>query len=115
MLSSGNGEAQRIMEYIKNNATQAYAGALERFGRQADYFISGGGSSYTDTGIAEVYLYDDEFIHETVHLITLEGAQPDGVWLAEGVAEYFSREFSSVSTARAQRMYNAFLSYSGEG
>lgn len=115
MLSSGNGEAQRIMEYIKNNATQAYAGALERFGRQADYFISGGGSSYTDTGIAEVYLYDDEFIHETVHLITLEGAQSDGVWLAEGVAEYFSREFSSVSTARAQRIYNAFLSYSGEG
>lgn len=111
-LSNGNKGVREALTYMQlnltdenllNNIRNSYDGKIE-------YFISSQEiGTEADVDKRKVYLKDpSEFIHETMHVLTLKKNCVDGAWLAEGVAEFFSREISDIKADIDYRMYNSF-------
>ena len=98
-LSQGHSESIRVLNYIKDNAHENYSSVLERFTNQIEYFISDSEiRTYCDSNNQKIYLLDpSEYVHETIHAITLSHNPTDEAWLSEGLAEYFSRAVSTKS------------------
>ena len=116
-LSQGHSESIRVLNYIKDNAHENYSSVLERFTNQIEYFISDSEiRTYCDSNNQKIYLLDpSEYVHETIHAITLSHNPTDEAWLSEGLAEYFSRAVSTKICDINYRFYDSFTSTSLSG
>lgn len=109
-LSAGNEECEKILNYVNENATECYDFISKRYASNLEYFISEQEiKTCCDVGSGKIYLRDpSEFVHETVHAITMK-ANPEGnAWLGEGVAEYLSRYVSKHISDVNIRFYSSF-------
>lgn len=109
-LSAGNTECNKILNYIKENAPESYDFVNERYAEAIEYFVSDDEArTRCDVTGRKIYLLDpSEFVHETVHAVTLRTNPTDEAWLAEGVAEYLSRYVSRHLSDINNRFYLSF-------
>lgn len=109
-LSAGNTECEKILNYIKENAPESYDFVSERYAEALEYFVSDGETrTRCDVTGRKIYLLDpSEFVHETIHAITLRTNPTDEAWIAEGVAEYLSRYVSRHVSDINNRFYLSF-------
>lgn len=111
-LSNGYTGVTEVLEYLRlNSATKNIAGDIaNNYDRKIEYYISSherGTEADVDSG--KVYLRDpSEFIHETMHILTMDKNRVNGAWLAEGLAEFLCREKSKVKSDIDYRMYYSF-------
>lgn len=72
-LSAGNTECNKILNYIKENAPESYDFVNERYAEAIEYFVSDDEvRTRCDVTGRKIYLHDpSEFVHETVHAVTL--------------------------------------------
>lgn len=111
-LSIGYSEIKGILEYVKNSTdnSEAYQFMQNKFDGNIEYYISDreiGTEANVDE--SKIYLLDpSEYVHETVHILTLQENIRSGAYLAEGVAEYFSREICDEPSDIDYRMYRSF-------
>ena len=111
-LSNGNAGVNKVLEYIKSNATKNTSDTIQKNAEaKIEYYISSDEiGTEADVNNKKVYLKDpSEFVHETAHILTLNNNRVDGAWLAEGIAEYLSREISGVTSDVDYRMYHSFV------
>lgn len=111
-LSNGNAGVNKVLEYIKSNATKNTSDTiLKNADAKIEYYISSDETgTEADVNNKKVYLTDpSEFVHETAHILTMNNNRVDGAWLAEGIAEYLSREISGVTSDIDYRMYHSFV------
>ncbi len=109
-LSQGYCESIKMLEYIQKNAPDNYFSANEKFQSKIEYYISDREMRTScDVDRGKIYLLDpSEYVHETMHAITLSSNPTDAAWLCEGIAEYFSRAVSSRITDINYRFYESF-------
>ena len=109
-LSQGYSECLKIFDYIKINAPNNYSAASKKFKNKIEYYVSDiEAKTRCDCDNKKIYLTDpSEYIHETIHAITLSENATYGAWLCEGVAEYFSRSVSTQLADINYRFYAAF-------
>lgn len=109
-LSVGNAELEKIMNFIKENAPESYEFANKRYEGNLEYYVSDGEiKTCCDVGTGKIYLLDpSEFIHETIHAITLQNNPTVEAWIGEGVAEYLSRYVSKHVSDINNRFYLSF-------
>lgn len=110
-LSQGYSESLKILEHIRINAPKNYSSVSKKFKSKIEYFISDRElRTQCDMDRSTIYLLDpSEYIHETIHIISLSENPTDAAWLCEGIAEYFAR---SVSTQLADINYRFYESFS---
>ncbi len=111
-LSVGYSGIRDIIEYTRTQTQEsdAYRFMWDKFNGKIEYYISDREMG-TEANVDErkVYLLDpSEYVHETAHILTLEDNVRAGAWLAEGVAEYFSREIYNEPSDIDYRMYLSF-------
>ncbi len=112
-LSNGIKGMEEIVEHVRAQAEGANTRLSLRYGESIAYEISDRRATGADVEKGVVYLADpSEFVHETVHMLTLDAYPRDGLWLAEGVAEYYSRDVSGVRSDIEYRMYDSFTEWS---
>ncbi len=111
-LSSGYRECLKILDHIHQNAPEMYPSAAEKFQEKLEYYISDREiRTCCDVDHRKIYLLDpSEYIHETMHAVTLSEDPKDGAWLGEGVAEYLSRYVSDHISGFNDRFYLSFTS-----
>lgn len=109
-LSQGYSESVKMLEYIHDNAPNSYDFAIKKFQDIIEYYISDRElRTSCDVDNNKIYLIDpSEYVHETIHAITLSKNPTEGAWLCEGIAEYFSRAVSTQITDINYRFYQAF-------
>lgn len=109
-LSEGNAELDKILSFIKENASESYDFVSKRYAEKLEYYISDSEiKTCCDVGARKIYLLDpSEFIHETIHLITLQNNPTSEAWIGEGVAEYLSRYISKHVSDINNRFYLSF-------
>ena len=113
-LSNGYKGVNETLKYIQLDleTNQLTETIINNYNKRIEYYISSQ-ERRTETNVdkGKVYLRDpSEFIHETMHILTMDGNRIDGAWFAEGVAEFLSREKSNVKSDIDYRMYNSFQS-----
>lgn len=111
-LSNGNAGVNKVLKYIKSSATKNTSDTiLKNADAKIEYYISSDEiGTEADVNNKKVYLKDpSEFVHETAHILTMNNNRVDGAWLAEGIAEYLSREISGVNSDIDYRMYHSFV------
>lgn len=111
-LSNGNAGVNKVLEHINSNATKNTSDTiLKNADAKIEYYISSDEiGTEADVNNKKVYLKDpSEFVHETAHILTMNNNRVDGAWLAEGIAEYLSREISGVTSDVDYRMYHSFV------
>ncbi len=111
-LSSGYQECLKFLDYIHKNAPKMYSSAARRFQDKLEYYITDREiRTCCDVTNRKIYLLDpSEYIHETMHAVTLSEDPTDGAWLGEGVAEYLSRYVSDHISGFNDRFYLSFTS-----
>lgn len=109
-LSAGNAECSKILNYIKMNATDSYNFVNQRYSDSLEYFISDSEiKTCCDVNNRKIYLLDpSEYVHETIHAVTLKSNPTDEAWIGEGVAEYLSRYVSKHISDINNRFYLSF-------
>lgn len=109
-LSSGYAECNKILNYIRDNAPKSYDFVSKRYSENLEYYISDSEiKTCCDVNSRKIYLLDpSEYIHETMHAITLQNNPTDEAWLGEGVAEYLSRYVSKHISDINNRFYLSF-------
>lgn len=109
-LSAGNAECSKILNYIKMNATDSYNFVNQRYSDSLEYFISDSEiKTCCDVNNRKIYLHDpSEYVHETIHAVTLKSNPSDEAWIGEGVAEYLSRYVSKHISDINNRFYLSF-------
>ena len=111
-LSVGYSETQGILEYVKSQTYngEAYQFMQNKFDKTIEYYISDREvGTEANVNESKVYLLDpSEYVHETIHILTLQENIRAGAYLAEGVAEYFSREICNEPSDIDYRMYLSF-------
>lgn len=109
-LSAGNAECSKILNYIKMNATDSYNFVNQRYSDSLEYFISDSEiKTCCDVNNRKIYLHDpSEYVHETIHAVTLKSNPTDEAWIGEGVAEYLSRYVSKHISDINNRFYLSF-------
>ena len=109
-LSAGNAECSKILNYIKMNATDSYNFVNQRYSDSLEYFISDSEiKTCSDVNNRKIYLHDpSEYVHETIHAVTLKSNPTDEAWIGEGVAEYLSRYVSKHISDINNRFYLSF-------
>lgn len=109
-LSSGYAECNKILNYIKDNAPESFSFVSKRYLGNLEYFISDNEiKTCCDVNSKKIYLLDpSEYIHETMHVITLQNNPAGEAWLGEGVAEYLSRYVSRHISDINNRFYLSF-------
>ena len=109
-LSAGNAECSKILNYIKMNATDSYNFVNQRYSDSLEYFISDSEiKTCCDVNNRKIYLLDpSEYVHETIHAVTLKSNPTDEAWIGEGVAEYLSRYVSKHISDVNNRFYLSF-------
>lgn len=109
-LSAGNAECSKILNYIKMNATDSYNFVNQRYSDSLEYFISDSEiKTCCDVNNRKIYLHDpSEYVHETIHAVTLKSNPTDEAWIGEGVAEYLSRYVSIHISDINNRFYLSF-------
>lgn len=109
-LSAGNAECSKILNYIKMNATDSYNFVNQRYSDSLEYFISDSEiKTCCDVNNRKIYLHDpSEYVHETIHAVTLKSNPTDEAWIGEGVAEYLSRYVSKRISDINNRFYLSF-------
>ncbi len=109
-LTESNAELEKILNFIKENAAESYEFVSKRYAENIEYYISDSEiKTCCDVGARKIYLLDpSEFIHETIHLITLQNNPTAGAWIGEGVAEYLSRFVSKHISDINNRFYLSF-------
>ena len=109
-LSSGNAECAKILNYIKTNAPDSYDFVNQRYSDNLEYFISDREiKTCCDVNNRKIYLLDpSEYVHETIHAVTLKSNPTDEAWIGEGVAEYLSRYVSKHISDINNRFYLSF-------
>ena len=116
-LSAGNAECDKILNFIKNNAPGSYDFVYEKYSGNLEYFVSDREiKTCCDVDGGKIYLLDpSEYVHETVHAVTLAGNPTDEAWLGEGVAEYLSRCVSGHISDIHNRFYLSFTDETATG
>lgn len=109
-LSAGNAECSKILNYIKMNATDSYDFVNQRYSDSLEYFISDSEiKTCCDVNNRKIYLLNpSEYVHETIHAVTLKSNPTDEAWIGEGVAEYLSRYVSKHISDINNRFYLSF-------
>lgn len=109
-LSEGEAELEKILIFIKENAAESYEFVSKRYAENIEYYISDSEiKTCCDVGARKIYLLDpSEFIHETIHAITLQNNPTAEAWIGEGVAEYLSRYVSKHVSDINNRFYLSF-------
>ena len=109
-LSSGNTECAKILNYIKTNAPDSYDFVNQKYSDNLEYFISDREiKTCCDVNNRKIYLLDpSEYVHETIHAVTLKSNPTDEAWIGEGVAEYLSRYVSKHISDINNRFYLSF-------
>lgn len=109
-LSAGNTECNKILNYIKDNAPDGYDFVSEKYADTIEYYISADEiKTCCDVDGRKIFLCDpSEFVHETVHAITLKHNPTDNAWIGEGIAEYLSRFVSEQISDINNRFYLSF-------
>lgn len=112
-LSEGIRKAEQIMRYLSSAVKDA--GLIKELEgnirAKTQYYISENiSSSEADVNGRKVFLSDpSEFVHETMHILTLDENTAEGAYLAEGVAEFLSREICEIPSDINYRMYYSFI------
>ena len=109
-LSAGNTECDKILNYIKENASDSYEFVRERYADNIEYFISDSvAKTHCDVDGKKIYLLDpSEYVHETIHAVTLRSNPTAEAWIGEGIAEYLSRYVSKHVSDINNRFYLSF-------
>lgn len=111
-LSMGNKGVEEVLQYLNLNVAdeKLLEEIVDNFEDKIEYFISSRESgTETDVNDRKIYLRDpSEYVHETMHILTLNENRLEGAWLAEGVAEFFSREVCDIPGDISYRMYYSF-------
>lgn len=109
-LSTGNTECEKILNYIKDNAPESYNFVSEKYNSNIEYYISENEiKTCSDVTNGKIYLLDpSEFVHETIHAITLKSNPTKEAWIGEGIAEYLSRHVSRHISDINNRFYLSF-------
>ncbi len=109
-LSTGNTECDKILNYIKSTAPDRYDFVSKRYSDNLEYFISDNEiKTCCDVDNRKIYLLDpSEYVHETIHAITLKSNPTAEAWIGEGVAEYLSRYISRHISDINHRFYLSF-------
>ena len=109
-LSAGNAECAKILNYIKSNAPDSYDFVNQRYSDNLEYFVSDSEiKTCCDVNNRKIYLLDpSEYVHETIHAVTLKSNPTDEAWIGEGVAEYLSRYVSKHISDVNNRFYLSF-------
>ena len=109
-LSAGNAECGKILNYIKSNATDSFVFVNQKYSDNLEYFISDSEiKTCCDVNNRKIYLLDpSEYVHETIHAVTLKNNPTDEAWIGEGVAEYLSRYVSKHISDIDNRFYLSF-------
>ena len=109
-LSSGNTECAKILNYIKTNAPDSFDFVNQKYSDNLEYFISDREiKTCCDVNNLKIYLLDpSEYVHETIHAVTLKSNPTDEAWIGEGVAEYLSRYVSKHISDINNRFYLSF-------
>ncbi len=109
-LSNGNAECNKILNYIKNNAPSSYDFVSKKYADNLEYFISDSEiKTCCDVNYRKIYLLDpSEYVHETIHAVTLQKNPDNEAWLGEGIAEYLSRHVSKHISDINNRFYLSF-------
>ena len=109
-LSAGNAECAKILNYIKSNAPDSYDFVNQRYSDSLEYFISDSEiKTCCDVNNRKIYLLNpSEYVHETIHAVTLKNNPTDEAWIGEGVAEYLSRYVSKHISDINNRFYLSF-------
>ncbi len=109
-LSAGNVECAKILDYIKNNAPDSFDFVNQKYSDNLEYFISDREiKTCCDVNNRKIYLLDpSEYVHETIHAVTLKSNPTDEAWIGEGVAEYLSRYVSKHISDINNRFYLSF-------
>ena len=109
-LSAGNAECAKILNYIKINAPDSFDFVNQKYSDNLEYFISDREiKTCCDVNNRKIYLLDpSEYVHETIHAVTLKSNPTDEAWIGEGVAEYLSRYVSKHISDVNNRFYLSF-------
>jgi len=110
-LSVGYFETLDALSFIQNEISEEeYKKISNRFYNHIEYYVSDREiRTSADVDNSKIYLLDpSEYLHETIHILTLNENVYEGAWLAEGVAEYFSRERSDEPSDIDYRMFYSF-------
>lgn len=109
-LSAGNAECGKILNYIKSNAPDSFDLVNQKYSDNLEYFISDREiKTCCDVNNRKIYLLDpSEYVHETIHAVTLKSNPTDEAWIGEGVAEYLSRYVSKHISDIDNRFYLSF-------
>ena len=109
-LSAGNVECAKILNYIKSNAPDSFDFVNQKYFDKLEYFISDREiKTCCDVNNRKIYLLDpSEYVHETIHAVTLKSNATDEAWIAEGMAEYLSRYVSRHISDINNRFYSSF-------
>lgn len=111
-LSMGNKGVEEILQYLNANVEEKALlnTIMTNFEGKIEYYISSRESgTEADVDDRKVYLKDpSEYVHETMHILTLHENRIEGAWLAEGVAEFLSREICDIPGDIDYRMYDSF-------
>lgn len=109
-LSAGNAECAKILNYIKSNAPDSFDFVNQKYSDNLEYFISDREiKTCCDVNNRKIYLLDpSEYVHETIHAVTLKSNPTDEAWIGEGVAEYLSRYVSKHISDVDNRFYLSF-------
>lgn len=116
-LSAGNAECNKILNYIRENAPASYPFVSEKYSGRLEYYISGREiKTCSDADNRRIYLLDpSEYVHETIHAVTLQSNPSEEAWIGEGVAEYLSRYVSRHISDINNRFYLSFTDKSVTG
>lgn len=111
-LSMGNEGVEGILQYLRSNVgdEELLEEMITNLEGKTEYYISSREiGTEADVDGRKIYLRDpSEYVHETMHILTLHENRVEGAWLAEGVAEFFAREVCDIPGDIDYRMYDAF-------
>lgn len=109
-LSRGVTGCNQILEAIRSGAPESEPSLCESYASPLEYFISDRETkTCCDVERRRIYLLDpSEYVHETMHAVTLSGNPTAEAWLGEGVAEYLSRHVSDLISDIDCRFYLSF-------